>query len=238
MYQEHDDLSLERAATYPLWRYMDLWKFLKLINRSKLFFSNLEKFGDQNEGKVPKQFYKWMVEQDKLNGRNDDFPKYYKEYMDKHTSNKALANSWSAIEIESFALWKMYAKDKLGIAIKTDIYRLINSFKRSTETIFIGDVNYFDLRKRNYKLGSQISNFVNKNKFYEFEKEVRCLILLDNDENVSSKSVEVDLNVLIKEVYLSPFAVETGLLEVIEFLRDKHNLNFTINKSNINDTWL
>lgn len=142
------------------------------------------------------------------------------------------------LETESFALWKMYAKNKLGIAIKTDVNSLINAFKHSTETIYIGDVNYFDLKKINYKLGSTISNFVTKNKFYEFESEIRCLVLLGEDDCVSSRNVEVDLNELIREVYVSPFAIETGLLEVIEFLRDKHNLSYAIKESHINDTWL
>lgn len=74
---------------------MDLWKFLKLINSSKLFFPNIDRLGDQTEGKVPQQLYEWMVEQEKLKGRNDSFPEFFKEYMDNHISNKALASSWS-----------------------------------------------------------------------------------------------------------------------------------------------
>lgn len=238
MYKEHEDLSLSRAQKYPLWRYMDLWKFLKLINSSKLYFPNMQELGDQNEGKIPKDFYNWMVEEERKRGSDDHFPTVYKNFMDKHNSNKCLVNSWSACEDESFALWKMYAKDKLGIAIKTDINNLIKSFNKTTETIYIGDVNYLKVEKRNYKLTSPFKDYITKSKYYEFEAEVRCLILLDEKEDTASKEIEVDLNNIIKEVYLSPFAIKTGLHDVLDFLKTKNKLIFEVKESSINDKWL
>lgn len=238
MYKEHKDLSIERAKQHHLWRYMDLWKFLKLINSSKLYFPNLQDLGDQNEGKIPVDFFNWMIEQDKKNGKIDEFPYVYKKWMDKHMSNRAVVNSWSAYDDESFALWKMYAKDKLGVAIKTDIDNLIKAFKDTEETIYISDVNYLDIEKRNYKLGSPFNNYITKNKYYEFESEVRCLILLEEKDDKDAKEIKVNLNNIIKEVYLSPFAFQTGLYDVIDFLKKKHKLIFKIKKSKINDNWL
>ena len=157
--------------------------------------------------------------------------------MEEISINKTLISSWNAAENESFALWKMYAKDKLGIAIKTDFERLKKAFDYAIEDIYIGEVSYFDKENPKYDLG-KFSTLLTKNVHYSFENEVRCLTRLEDEENLKSKNIKVNLNELIDEVYLSPFAFESGLHEVIELLKDKHKLNFNIKMSEISDSWL
>ncbi|MFP8490014.1 hypothetical protein ACKGJO_13075 [Gracilimonas sp. Q87] len=216
---------------------MDLWKFLKIINTSTLFFSSIEMLGDQLEGKIPDTVYKLMKEHDKRQGRDDNFVDVFKEFMEDYPRNQTLISSWTAAEHESFALWKMYAKDKLGVAIKTDLEHLKRSFSSAKEEIFIGEVQYFDKNNPVYGFG-QFSTLLTKHIYYNFEQEVRCLTRIGDDENLRFKNINVNLNELLEEVYLSPFAIEYGLQEIIEFLKEKHQLKFKIKKSEINDTWL
>ena len=238
MYIEHPEFIIERAKDLPLWRYMDFWKFLKLINSSELYFPNVEMMGDQHEGKIPQKIFDLMLKEDELLGRKNKFAQNYKEFIENRLRKKTLILSWNANSTESFAFWKMYAKEKLGIAIKTNLDRLKNSVKDAEENIYIGEVRYYDDNKPTYRTGNTFYTFLTKNNYYEFESEVRCIAQIENDDTATSKNIKVDLDELIEEVYISPFAEKSGLLEIIEFLREKNNLGFKICISGVNDTWI
>lgn len=238
MYIEHPEFIIERAKDLPLWRYMDFWKFLKLLNSSELYFPNVEMMGDQHEGKIPQKIFDLMLKEDELLGRKNKFAQNYKEFIENRLRKKTLILSWNANSTESFEFWKMYAKEKLGIAIKTNLDRLKNSVKDAEENIYIGEVRYYDDNKPTYRTGNTFYTFLTKNNYYEFESEVRCIAQIENDDTATSKNIKVDLDELIEEVYISPFAEKSGLLEIIEFLREKNNLGFKICISGVNDTWI
>lgn len=238
MYTEDKDINSNNLGNIPLWRYMDLWKFLKIINSSSLFFPSVSLLGDQQEGKIPNRVFELMKEHENNNGRSDNFVEVYREFVENYSINSTLVLSWNAAENESFALWKMYAKDKLGIAIKTNFEKLKMAFKDTPEKIYIGEVKYYDNEKPEYDVVS-FSTLLTKHIYYSFEREVRCLTRLeDNEKNINFKNIKVDLNELIEDVYLSPFAFESGLHEIIEHLKEKHKLQFNIKMSGINDSWL
>lgn len=136
-------------------------------------------------------------------------------------------------------MWKMYSKEKLGIALKTNHERLKTSFKNSSENIYIGEVTYYDDAKPSYEIGNAFYTFLVKHNYYDFEYEVRCITEIgDADKGITFKNIDVDLNNLIDEIYISPFASETGFTEIIEFLRTKYSLDFKIQISGVNDKWL
>lgn len=238
MYTHHPEFVIEKTAGIPLWRYMDFWKFLQLINTSTLFFPNVEMMGDQNEGKIPEKIFKMMLEEDEKIGRQNNFATNYKNFIEKRLRKKTLILSWNANENESFALWKMYAKEKLGIAIKTNYDRLKNSFKNAEELIYIGEVRYYDDKNPKYKTGNTFYSFLTKNNYYEFESEVRCITTLSNDDEKTTKNIIVDLNELIEEIYISPFAEKSGLVEIINFIKEKNELSFDVKISGVNDSWI
>ncbi|MDR6969189.1 hypothetical protein J2X31_003216 [Flavobacterium arsenatis] len=120
MYREHPNFFIDKTKNLPLWRYMEFWKFLDLLESSELHFSVVSKLGDQHEGKIPEKIFKLMIEQDEKKGRKNNFAQNYKDYLEKSLREKVLINSWIASEKESFAMWKMYAQEKLGIAVKTN----------------------------------------------------------------------------------------------------------------------
>ena len=47
-------------------------------------------------------------------------------------------------EYESLAMWKLYAKDKKGIAIQTNLAEFKDAFENCDRTIFAGKVDYID----------------------------------------------------------------------------------------------
>jgi hypothetical protein len=46
---------------------------------------------------------------------------------------------------------------------------------------------------------------------------VRCIADLPYDDKSSYKLIDVDLNDLIEEIYISPFAYETDIIDMIEY---------------------
>jgi hypothetical protein len=237
MHKEHYEFIIGKTKETPYWRYMDFWKFLKLINTSQIFFPNVEMLGDQHEGRIPEKIFKMMVENDEKQGvKNNDAQNY--KGLTENLRKKTLIVSWNANRTESFAMWKMYAKEKLGIAIKTNFGRLKKSFEDCEEDIYIGEVRYYDDEKPSYRTGNTFYTYMTKHNYYEFETEVRCITEVAHDDDSLFKNINVDLNELIEEIYISPFANETGLVEIIEFLKQKNNLSFKISISGVNDKWI
>lgn len=222
----------------PLWRYMDFWKFLNLITTSKLYFPNVTMLGDQYEGRIPEKIYQMMIAEYIRSGKTEQMAKELRSFIENELRPKTLVSSWSANHKESFALWKMYSKDKLGIAIKTDYESLVKAFEPSSEDIYIGEVMYYDDKKPYYKIGNTFFSFLVKNNYYDFESEVRCVAEVSHSEDFTYKNIEVNLNELIKELYVSPLAEKTGLLEIIDFLKTKYSLKFEVNISGVNDSWI
>lgn len=237
MYKKHPNFKIDRARDIPLWRYMDFWKFLDLINTQKLFFPNFEHLGDQHEGRIPDRIYQMMIEKETRKG-NPKNAENYKNMIEKLRKTH-FVSSWISAPTESFAMWKMYAKDKLGIAIKTNLVNLRESFNITARDIYIGEVTYYDDDNPYYETGNTFYTFLAKHNYYTFEKEVRCILETSSEPaTVNAHHVDVDLKALISDIYISPFANKKGLVEIIEFLKQKAGLNFKIRISGINDTWL
>jgi hypothetical protein len=215
----------------PIWRYMDFWKFLNLLETNCLYFSNAENLGDNNEGKFPKEVFELMLQKD------HEFYTFLKTELENKLVKETLISSWTYNENESFALWKMYAKDKMGVAIKTDLESLKNAFNKTTRNIHIGEVIYFNNENFDYSFTNLNYAFLNKHEYYSFEKEIRCITSCLPDEDVGCKLIEVDLNELIKTIYISPNA-KPEYKKLIELLKNQYNLNFKTEVSEINDSWL
>lgn len=118
---------------------------------------------------------------------------------------------------ESYALWKIYIPGaKAGVAVRTNISRIKKAIERKNdpypEDIYIGKVKY-----TNFLPEDSLSRFnliTTKREFYEYEKEVRLVILHYPRSEGGVKPpydlgvgryVGVDVETLIDQIYLSPF---------------------------------
>ena len=186
--------------------------------------------GDEYEGKFHPFIKQYLLEQDKKNGN-----KLYEMFLLclDDFSNNQIISSWNYSSKESFSMWKMYAKDKFGIAIQTNLENLIKCFKNEKRTIYIGEVQY--LNELNKILDINLTNIyvpiLTKLDYYSFENEIRCIT-----ENVDNL-IKVDLNILIKNIYISPYAND-DFVKLLNLLKEEYNLDFNINKSGIRDKWL
>jgi hypothetical protein len=131
----------------------------------------------------------------------------------------------------------MYAKNRSGIAIETDFTSLKNSFNATTKSIYIGEINYIHEKKYFFDLGNLFYPFVTKFDYYSFENELRCVTVNDDYEKNKENLVDVDLNVLIKKIHISPNS-KPEFFKLIQLLKKEYKLSFEICYSKINDSWL
>jgi hypothetical protein len=227
----------------PIWRYMDLGKFLSLIQTSQLWFSHTSKFDDPYEGRYSKevaediQREKWGIE----GPSEGDTGFFIEDNADDYVS------CWNRKESQSVALWELYNEGSNGVAVKSTVEGLKSSLVELPEDeieyqIEFGKVKYHVAggEPRGY-----YAPIFTKRDIFEFEKEYRAVMTVFNSlDSVDIEGVKivpeagiglkVDLNTLIDEVYISPGA-GSYLEDVIERLQTDYGPDFSIEKSTVFD---
>jgi len=222
IFTEPDDKEIR------IWRYMDIPKFLSIIDKKALFFSRAKYLGDPFEGSIPQS-------KDQIN--LNEYGGYHLtpvQYSDDGSAHEGygphyLFRNWAYIccfhmnRIETTALWSIYAKDHRGVAIQSTFTRLCDCFHVDHEnTEKIGVVKYCDYSPESSDtidvLKSATLPLLHKRENYEHEKELRAIIpsphcvfpnggeltkeILDNFPK--GLSIPVDLDILIERIYLAP----------------------------------
>jgi hypothetical protein len=201
----------EPAASDLVWRYMDVKKFVSLVEKKSLFFSAARFFEDPFEGSYPLR--NSASELAKVTGENMDWVVRGREAL----RAKHFISCWHLSEFESPALWQRYGPN--SIAIRSTFIALKESINWDSNygSLFFTKVRYIDYETEGIQgqlAALDISPFFYKRKSFEFEKELR--IVADtrhtaayadtSNTNPTGFYVRVDLNRLLKRVYTTPGA--------------------------------
>lgn len=254
------DNRFDIAPETKLWRYMSFAKFVALLHQKELVLTPVYMFDDpyegaggkeKNRGKFAKALvdYTWDKVALQIKGlqvTKEDLQKYMSEYInaasDMGKSNRyfTFVNCWHENEVESEAMWKLYtAGQPDGIAIQTTYGALKKAIDDSE--VQIGRVTY-----NNYETAflPGDSYFWYKRKSFEHEREVRVMIeATDEQRKEFTKIYEkngftlthpVDLDMLIQNVYVSPYASD-WVKEVVEEELKSCGLSKPVLSSKMND---
>ena len=186
-------------------KYMDFLKFMSLFHYEKLYFSRADRFQDKMEGKIPEAFFNNFSTTEKI-----AYEKIHKSYKEHKT--KTYISCWSEFHEESYAMWQIYSKT-YGLAIQTTVEKLEKALISSHA--IIRKVKYIDYNSKDEMIEVPMAPsdgtdnlrrnfFVIKPKFYEYEKEIRAIIVSKEEELY--QEIPIDLNFLIDEIIISPFA--------------------------------
>lgn len=236
-----------------LWRYMDIAKFISMLSTESLYFSPSEAFDDPFEGakgilgnqsewnEYYLDFFRFAIKTApgiSKEDSSDEKLELTSQRLLKELAQNGLydrkstcISCWHCNEYESEAMWKLYSANVTNaVAIETT-YQNLHEALGEDPYVKIGRVKYIDFRKRYSKIG--FDAFWYKRKSFEHEREVRAIIL--NHEN-SGKGISrsVDLDVLIKNVYVSPYAPE-WFAEVVRDVVLKYNLKKPVMYSSMRD---
>ena len=144
-------------------------------------------------------------------------------------------------------MWKIYAKEGNGIAIKTHF----NSFAKSfvdNDDVYIGRVRYIDYENDTIPETNVMAPYMHKRQAFKYEQEVRAVILstlrlvLGDDLSLdfvgSGVFSKVDLTQLIGELYISPYS-EEWFEELVQSVATRYGLLAPVRRSSLADepTW-
>ena len=226
-----------------LWRYMNLEKFIALLQTQKLYFTRADVLAqsDPYEGAITENEQRQFKLEDALaqiivpllGGPN--VPQGFMEDSVREIFKKiyyeSFINCWHINDNESLAMWKLFANDTSGIAIKTTFGKLKKALEEAKEQISVGKVKYCNFY--NYNLGIQDAQeniikdnkcLLRKNEYYRYENELRlicheeCQSKMVSDGGVSilriqepdkvGLSIPIDLGILIDTIYIAPNSQE------------------------------
>ena len=87
----------------------------------------------------------------------------------------AYVSCWRAGQAESMAMWDLYGKGSVTVAVKTTIGNLKKAISESPRQIFLAEVKYIDWSLAPFDNNSLVMCF-RKDSSYEHEKEIRAVI--------------------------------------------------------------
>lgn len=193
-FKEHPEFTPPSSSSATVWRYMDLAKFLSLVDKAALFFVRVDKLStlDPFEGlytnaNVEKEnlvFSDTTEEWRDQTGIRDEraFSTLLKSRKVVRETMKAgrtvtFVNSWHVQEHESDAMWNLYVRSLEGIAIESSYNRLVTALSGYEEfDVNIGMIRYIDYRHDCIPQWNALSPFMYKRRSFEHEKELRALI--------------------------------------------------------------
>ncbi len=244
MYQEHSNFQPPEDAAI-LWRYMDFTKFVSLLETQSLFFARADKLGDPFEGAFSKvnvalrpTLYEGKIPATAL----QQFAAFVKE-----TRRFTTVNCWHEANHESAAMWKLYSRERDGIAVKTNFKSLSRSFT-CNESIFIGKVNYVDYDRTFIPEASTFFPYLHKRHSFEHEREVRAMtqdlpshdgkIDLSQKVDTTGTYYTVNLALLVQEVIVAPYA-DDWFLKLVQSVTSRYGLKTAATRSRLAEppTW-
>lgn len=243
MYERHPNLPDIEDST-PLWRYMDLPRFVDLLQRRELHLARADKMQDRWEGaygptnaamrpEVYGAHYAAMQEQ---------LPK-----LAAHARTHIFLNCWYASDCESAAMWSIYDREGRGVAVRTTKGRLLKSLT-GPNGVHGATVQYVDYSTQWIPEGNLFYPFLFKRRSFEHEREYRLLAhwspkTLRADEHNTVIEAEpdipptglresVDLTELVDQIFVSPEASD-WFHKVVQKLAEDYGHTWTVQHSEL-----
>jgi hypothetical protein len=211
-----------------IWRYMDLAKFVALLDTRALYFCRADRLDDSFEGFVP------TIEQTKRVAPQaipDKHLLIFRAASLEHRK-RIFVNCWHRNDIESAAMWKLYLRTGDGIAIQSTPRKLQRAASQSK--LLLGDVEYLNFDQLAWSNpASSVRPFFQKRKSFEHEREFRAVRSISIDEPIVPElDVSSDLETLIDRVVLAP-GTPSWQANAICSLVSRYQLNKPVEESSL-----
>jgi hypothetical protein len=244
-----------------IWRYMGLEKFLDMLENQVLRFTRAESLSDNRELRLPYErmealYWKALKKDSETKRMKTSNP--YWEIVDTIKSRaedlraRTYLSCWTITPYESYALWKIYLGGaRAGVAIRTTVAALQKSVDDENQhKISYAKIRYLDSVNPN---NIEAPHFIfQKSTHYDYEKELRLAIdykpdpenqhfiakfLYPNRLLPDSLSVPININTLIREIYLSPFVISSFRKTFEQIVRKiRPNLEAEVKVSAVRDS--
>jgi hypothetical protein len=251
-------LLFEKPKAKFLWKFVDMNKFLSMLQNSDLHFSPLDQLNDIFEG--ANTINSTFIQFDYVNGflpefqRNKTMPSEFFNENQQSFKNRIealrtfqknfLVDCYFEGDEESVAMWSSYSLLN-GIAIRFDsellfqeILNYSNEKLQNDYEFGFGPISYEKLTNPNYEklLQHKIEDIVfepfKKDVFHSHENEYRFIFYKKGKEAISHLKIEIDLKKSITEIVAHPNS-QDWVIETIYKLVIKYGLIKEVKKSRI-----
>lgn len=185
IYTRHVPLIYNNSVLSPpddvvLWRYLDLAKFVDMLETQTLWFSRADQLEDPLEGGYTDAELEAFRLAPESPGSLYRALKEYEELPRKARMTTYL-NCWRRGAHESLAMWDLYRSRSGTLAIKTLVGRLRSVLEISPESLLLAEVEYVDWSHLD-DVTDCIHLCTRKEMSYEHEAEVRLLMTASIDQ--------------------------------------------------------
>jgi hypothetical protein len=223
-----------------LWRFMDLTKFLSLLENRSLFFPRADQFDDPYEGAWSSAGVALLRDP----ARNEGLPPEAVDQLLKGAEKfrrEMFISCWFASEHESAAMWRLYLQSPEGVAIQTDYETLAVALDRSPLKVGTTMVQYIDYDKEVIPFTNLFFPFVHERMSFAHETELRAIVWSSADTNkpqipngVTSVRIDIVPEELIKAVHVCPTAPK-WFGELVEQILRRYALAIPVVRSSLYD---
>lgn len=250
------------SSDITLVKYLDLTKFISLLQKESLFFCRLDKLEDKFEGTTAdKNFDNRIIVERKMRKAMRTMSSYenvektdpYNEEsimqsvrdqyeFESILKSRSCINCWNIGDKESAALWKIYSDFGKGIMIRTTVTKLEFSLSKAIEDIRVSEISYIDYKNDLMKDYNSFYPIIHKDIAYSYENEVRLIHEIirpigweydwTKEEVEEGKYIKTEIDILIDEIIIAPFAPSWYYM-LIKDLCSKYNLVKPIKKSRL-----
>jgi len=230
MYEEHPVFNPPENENVKIWRYLDIPKFLWLLERKSLYFPRCDLLGDPFEGSLPSTSSQPIIKP--LN--DPKLPKMFSSLEDMWRKDCFIC-SFHMSDYESAALWSVYTKAKQGVAIQSTFKRLVDCFNNyHLSPVYIGMVNYIDYKSEIIDISNSFSPILHKRKSFEHERELRAVILYPYGSPTQPEglNVKIKLDSLIESIYLAP-TTKPWIIELLSSMMRKNRIKKPLEQSSL-----
>lgn len=212
---------------------MPLRRFEEVLEFNALYFSNLSTLADKFEGTFPLDpisgLQIWTPPATGSDGQPDALheitlpiaAEFARHDFHANTRKELFINCWTLRTSESTAMWQVYSRSEPGIAIRSQIGRLKDSFAAEANQVMIGEVTYVDLSLP-VSQPDIPDPVITKHIPFDWEKEVRCIRYVPRkDGQPPPKTIptglmtKIDTELLIEAVVIQPSAKD----DLLDFVR-------------------
>jgi len=243
MYEIHSDITTPKDET-AIWRYMDLSKFLNILQNKSLFFPSAALFEDPFEGSSPVRLIKDRPHY--MEGVTKPALEQIPDCMEK-LKKWHYINCWHMNNYESAAMWKLYDKSGNGIAIVSTIGKLKAAIQNDGNKTYIGKVHYIDYETEPFSPSNVMNLFFHKRLSFKHEAELRALVVKHppNFSGALSEYLEFQGDIangiivsictetLIAEIRISPESPCWFYSLVRDLVNERFGLNINVERSDL-----
>ena len=170
-----------------VWRYMNLPKFIRLLQSRALYLARADTLGDPFEGSLTEinrlanedMITRILADSDGRHTRGD------LRNMLRHGNitirNFTYVSCWYSGETENAIMWRAYGADSCGVVVQSTYDKLRDNLpgpeRQGTDSTYIGCIKYLDYHGNDWidPGGNAFSPYIHKRREFEGEREVRII---------------------------------------------------------------